>query len=220
MNTTAIGGAVAIILILCIIWYVVVGNSLIRLRNFKDEAWSGIDVQLKRRHDLVGNLVNAIKGYMVHEKDLLTEIAAFRSQASSVRGVQQTAAAESQLSGALGKLYAVMENYPDLKSNQNVMQLQNTLTELEDALQKARRYYNGCVREFNNKVEMFPSSIVASTKRYTKADFFELSNAAEQAAPIVNFFKANQKCPYCNSAVPDHMATCPTCGAKQPIEVK
>ena len=220
MNTATIGGIAAVIFIILIIWYVIVGNSLIRLRNFKDEAWSGMDVQLKRRHDLVTNLVNSVKGYMLHEKDLLTEIAFLRSQASSVRGIQQAAATESQLSGKLGRLFAVMENYADLKSNQNVLQLQKALVELEDDLQKARRYYNGCVREFNNKIEMFPSSIVASTKRYTKAEFFELTGSAEQAAPVVNFFKASQKCRFCNSPVPDNMMVCPNCGAKQMVDTQ
>ncbi len=218
MNTTAIGGVIAVVLIILIIWYVIVGNSLIRLRNFKDEAWSGIDVQLKRRHDLVNNLVNSVKGYMMHEKEILTEIAAYRAQASSAQGIRQTAALESQLSGSLGRLFAVMENYPDLKANQNVLKLQDSLVELEDDLQKARRYYNGCVREFNNKIEMFPSSIVASTKRYAKAEFFELTGSTEQAAPVVNFFKPSQKCRFCDSAVPDNMTICPSCGAKQMVD--
>lgn len=220
MNTATIGGIAAAIFIILLIWYVIVGNNLIRLRNFKDEAWSGMDVQLKRRHDLVTNLVNSVKGYMLHEKDLLTEIAALRSQASSVRGIQQTAVTESLLSGRLNKLFAVMENYLDIKTNQNVLQLQKALVELEDDLQKARRYYNGCVREFNNKIEMFPSSIVASTKRYTKAEFFELTNSPEQAAPVVNFFKASRKCPFCNSDVADNLTTCPSCGAKQFVDTQ
>ena len=220
MNTAAIGGIAAVILIILVIWYVVVGNSLIRLRNFKDEAWSGIDVQLKWRHDLVSNLVNSVKGYMLHEKGILAEITAIHMQALSAQGVRQTAASESQLSGSLGRLFAMMENYPDLKANQNVLKLQEALTELEDDLQKARRYYNGCVREFNNKIEMFPSSIVASTKRYTKAEFFELTGSADQAAPVVNFFKPSQKCRFCGSAVPDNMTICPSCGAKQMVDTQ
>lgn len=214
MNTTVIGGIIAVIVLIAIIWYITVGNTLIRLRNYKDEAWSGMDVQLKRRHDLVTNLVNAVKGRMLHENDLLTQIANLRSQASSVRGIQQTAVAESQLSDCIGKLFAIMENYPELKTNQNVLQLQESLTELEDDLQKARRYYNGCVREFNNKIEMFPSSIVAGTRGYKKAEFFELEKANQQAAPVVDFFKPNRKCQFCNSAIADNQTTCPNCGAK------
>ncbi|MGN0917706.1 MAG: LemA family protein [Oxalobacter sp.] len=215
MNTTVIGGVITAVLLFFIIWYILIGNSLVRLRNFKDEAWSGIDVQLKRRHDLIGSLVNSVKGTMLHEKELLTEITAFRSQASGIQNVSQTAAVESHISEAISKLFAMMENYPELKSNQTVLKLQDSLFELEDDLQKARRYYNGCVREFNNKIEMFPSSIVANTKRFTKADFFELTDMSEREVPAINFWKASQKCPFCNSNVPDNLATCPRCGAKQ-----
>lgn len=209
-----IGGVIAAVLILFLIWYVIVGNNLIKYRNYKEEAWSGIDVQLKRRHDLIGNLVNAIKGSMLHEKDMIAEISNLFSQARMASGVQQKAFFESQLSGSLNRLLDAIGKDPALRGNSNILQLQDNLSELEDDLQKARRYYNGCVREYNNKIEMFPSSIVAQTKHYQKADFFELTEAGATSAPDVNFWKT-KKCPFCGADVQEHLTTCPSCGAKQ-----
>jgi len=180
----------AIVLILAlgiVVWGIGVYNGLIRLRNTKDEGWSGIDVQLKRRHDLVGNLVNTVKGYMAHEKDVLEEIAKMRSLAQNATGAAQASQAEGQLSQALGRLFAVMENYPQLRANENVMQLQNTLTALEDEIQLARRYYNGTVREYNTRTEVFPASIIARQYGFQKADFFELNNVEEREVPQVSF---------------------------------
>ena len=182
-----IAGIVLAAVLLIVVWGIGVYNGLIRLRNMKDEGWSGIDVQLKRRHDLVGNLVNSVKGYMAHEKDVLEEIARMRSVAQNAAGVAQSAQAEGQLSQALGRLFAVMENYPQLRANENVMQLQNTLTSLEDEIQLARRYYNGTVREYNTRTEVFPSSIIARQYGFTKAEFFELDNVAEREVPQVSF---------------------------------
>jgi LemA protein len=182
-----IAGMVLVLALGILVWGIGVYNGLIRLRNTKDEGWSGIDVQLKRRHDLVGNLVNTVKGYMAHEKDVLEEIAKMRSVAQNAAGVAQAAQAEGQLSQALGRLFAVMENYPQLRANENVMQLQNTLTSLEDEIQLARRYYNGTVREYNTRTEVFPASIIARQYGFQKAEFFELDNVAEREVPQVSF---------------------------------
>ena len=182
-----IAGIVLAVVLVVVFWGIGVYNGLIRLRNMKDEGWSGIDVQLKRRHDLVGNLVNTVKGYMAHEKEVLEEIAKMRSVAQNASGVAQAAQAEGQLSQALGRLFAVMENYPQLRANENVMQLQNTLTSLEDEIQLARRYYNGTVREYNTRTEVFPASIIARQYGFQKAEFFELDNVAEREVPQVAF---------------------------------
>ncbi|MBR6624912.1 MAG: LemA family protein [Mailhella sp.] len=182
-----IAGIVLALALVIVVWGIGVYNGLIRLRNMKDEGWSGIDVQLKRRHDLVGNLVNTVKGYMAHEKDVLEEIAKMRSVAQNAAGVAQAAQAEGQLSQALGRLFAVMENYPQLRANENVMQLQNTLTSLEDEIQLARRYYNGTVREYNTRTEVFPASIIARQYGFQKAEFFELDSVAEREVPQVSF---------------------------------
>ena len=182
-----IAGIVLAVALVIVVWGIGVYNGLIRLRNLKDEGWSGIDVQLKRRHDLVGNLVNTVKGYMAHEKDVLEGIAKMRSMAQNAAGVAQAAQAEGMLSQALGRLFAVMENYPQLRANENVMQLQNTLTALEDEIQLARRYYNGTVREHNTRTEVFPASIIARQYGFQKADFFELDNVAEREVPQVSF---------------------------------
>jgi len=184
MLTAVIILAVAAVIAL---WAIGVYNGLVRLRNMKDEGWSGIDVQLKRRHDLVGNLVNTVKGYMAHEKSTLEELARARSAAQNASGVAQAAQAEGMLSQAMGRLFAVMENYPELRASENVTQLQNTLTSLEDEIQMARRYYNGTVRDFNTRIEVFPACLVARQFGFTKADFFELENAAEREAPQVVF---------------------------------
>ena len=182
-----IAAIVCALVLVVALWGIGVYNGLIRLRNMKDEGWSGIDVQLKRRHDLVGNLVNTVKGYMAHEKSVLEEIAKMRAMAQNANGVAQVAQLEGQLSQALGRLFAVMENYPQLRANENVMQLQNTLTALEDEIQLARRYYNGTVREYNTRTEVFPSSIIARQYGFTKAEFFELDNVAEREVPQVSF---------------------------------
>ena len=182
-----IAGIVLALVLVLVFWGIGVYNGLIRLRNMKDEGWSGIDVQLKRRHDLVGNLVNTVKGYMAHEKEVLEEIARMRSVAQNAAGVAQSAQAEGMLSQALGRLFAVMENYPQLRANENVMQLQNTLTSLEDEIQLARRYYNGTVREYNTRTEVFPASIIARQYGFQKSEFFELDNVAEREVPKVSF---------------------------------
>ena len=182
-----IAGVILVLALAIVFWGIGVYNGLVRLRNLKDEGWSGIDVQLKRRHDLVGNLVNTVKGYMAHEKEVLEEIAKARSMAQNAAGAAQAAQAEGMLSQVMGRLFAVMENYPQLRANENVMQLQNTLTSLEDEIQLARRYYNGTVREFNTRIEVFPASIVARHFGFTKSEFFELDNVADREVPQVQF---------------------------------
>ena len=179
--------AVLALVVLLAMWVAGTYNGLVRLRNFKEEGWSGIDVQLKRRHDLVGNLVNSVKAYMTHEKETLENVIKARAMASGATSVAEAAQYEGGLSQMLGKLFAVMENYPQLKANENVMHLQQELVTLENDIQMARRYYNGTVRELNVKVESFPSNIIAGMFHFTKADFFELDNAAERQAPTVQF---------------------------------
>ena len=175
--------------VLCAIglWAIAVYNALVKLRNLKEEGWSGVDVQLKRRYDLVGNLVNSVKGYLVHERGVLEDVTRLRAESRQARSVPEFAAAEAGLSGALGRLFAVMENYPDLKASSNVLDLQTALENLENDIQMARRYYNGTVRELNTQVQTFPANLVASKFGFSRADFFELGNEAEKEAPTVNF---------------------------------
>ncbi len=165
-------GVVAVILL----WLIGVYNGLVRLNNRTKEAWSDIDVQLKRRHDLIPNLVNSVKGYMTHEKDLLENITKARSQAMSAQESGNTgelANAENMLGGMLGKLQIAVEAYPDLKANQSVMQLMDELSDTENKIQASRRFYNGQVRDFNTKIETFPNNMVAGMLNFKKYEFFE-----------------------------------------------
>ncbi len=180
MNTLYI---VLIVLAVVLLWVVGVYNILIRLRNRTKEAWSDIDVQLKRRHDLIPNLINSVKGYMHHEKSLLENITKARSQAVSAQEAGQTgelAKAEGQLGAMLGKLQIAVEAYPDLKANQNVAQLMDELSDTENKIQAARRFYNGQVRDFNTKIETFPSNLVAGLLEFTKFEFFEIEDEKER----------------------------------------
>lgn len=176
-----------IVLAATVFWAVALYNALVRKRNMVEEAWSGIDVQLKRRNDLVPNLVATVKGYASHEKSTLEEVVQLRNQAQSAQGVTETAQAQGMLGAALGKLFALAENYPDLKANTTFLQLQSTLAEIEEQIQMARRYYNGAARELNISVESFPSNLIASRFGFTKADFFELESETERAVPEVAF---------------------------------
>lgn len=171
------------------VYAIVIFNRLVRLRQMVNEAWSGIDVQLKRRSDLVPNLVEAVKGYAAHERSVLQEVAALRGAARAVPGddVAGRAKAEGALSAGLGKLLALAENYPELKASGNFLELQKELTALEDDLQMARRYYNGAVRNLNVAVQTFPSSLIAGACGFAPRDFFELSDAGERNAPQVQF---------------------------------
>ena len=175
--------------ILVVIIFSVIGiyNALIRLRNQVDNAWSQIDVQLKRRHDLIPNLVETAKGYMQHERDTFESITKARSQAMGAKTVGEAAKAEGALTEALSKFMLVVENYPDLKANQNFLSLQETLTSTENKIAFARQGYNDQVLFFNNKIQMFPSNIIAGMFSFTKREFFEIEDAAEREVPKVSF---------------------------------
>src|SRR6202140_1280827 len=173
-----IGGAVLIL--------VGMYNSLVKLRVRSESAWSDIDVQLKRRHDLIPNLVETVKGYATHEKDTFENIAKFRSMAMQATGPVDKAAAENQLSGALKSLFAVAENYPQLQASQQFTQLQSSLSEIEDAIQNARRYYNAVSRDLNTKIQSFPTNILAGMFGFQQKQFFETA-AADREPVAVKF---------------------------------
>ena len=168
-----------------VIWIVFTYNLFIRDKNLIKEAWSGIDVQLKRRHNLIPNLVESVKGYSNYERNLLENITQKRSEAAKIESIKEKAPAESDLSGMLKNLFIVAENYPDLKANKNFLDLQNRLVEIEDQLQYARRYYNGAVRNYNIRVESFPSNIIAGIFDFKQDNFFEISLATERSTPEV-----------------------------------
>ncbi|MCP4261412.1 MAG: LemA family protein [Planctomycetes bacterium] len=162
-------------------------NALVRLRNQVENAWSQIDVQLKRRHDLIPNLVETAKGYMKHERDTFEAITNARSKAMGANNVNDASKAEGALGEALSKFMLVVENYPDLKANQNFLSLQEELTSTENKISFARQSYNDQVLFFNNKIQMFPSNIVAGMFKFVKRDFFEIEIAAEREVPKVSF---------------------------------
>jgi len=176
------------LVILVIIAVTLIGmyNSLVQLRIRCDSAWSDIDVQLKRRYDLIPNLVETVKGYATHEKTTFEDIAKFRSMAMQATGPVDKAAAENQLSGALKSLFAVAENYPQLQASQEFTQLQNSLSEIEDAIQNARRYYNAVVRDLNTKIQSFPTNILAGMFGFQQKQFFEAA-AADREPVAVKF---------------------------------
>ncbi len=182
-------GSLVIIAVIVIGYAIYIYNSLVRTRQMVKEGWSGIDVQLKRRTDLIPNLLAAVKGYMAHEKGVFEEVTELRSKAQAAENAdpETRAKVEGALSGALVRLFAVMENYPDLKASTNVMDFQNSLQEIEDQIQMARRYYNGAARNLNIMVESFPSNLVAGQFGFEKAQFFEIENAADRAVPKVEF---------------------------------
>jgi len=165
------------------LWVIALYNGLIRLKNRVKEAWSDIDVQLKRRHDLIPNLVNSVKGYMKHEKELLENVTKYRTQAMDAQAAGNTAElaqAESMLGSMLGKLQIAVEAYPDLKANQNVAQLMDELSDTENKIQAARRFYNGQVRDFNTKIESFPNNVIAGSLKFKAFDYFEIEDASER----------------------------------------
>jgi len=162
-------------------------NGLVRLRNGSEGAWSDIDVQLKRRYELIPNLVETVKGFATHERETFEEVTRARTSAMGAQGVEAQAAAEGGLSRALASLFAVAEAYPELKSNENFLSLQSELSGLEDAIQNARRYYNAIVRDLNTRVEAFPSNLVANVFSFAKKEYFELDAPAERIAPKVSF---------------------------------
>jgi len=158
-------------------------NRLVRLVNYVREAWSGIDVQLKKRHDLIPRLVETVQGYASHERNLLEAITSLRTQGMSASSVKDTETAEVGLSKALGKLFVVVENYPELKASQNFLELQRDISKVENDLQKARRYYNGTVRNYNILIEQFPSSLIAGVAGHRQQEFFDIGNESERSAP-------------------------------------
>lgn len=169
------------------VFLVILYNGLVRLRNLVREGWSGIDVQLKRRANLIPNLVEAVKGYMKHERDLLTQVTALRTESLNARDVQDKARLEAALSRSLANVLAVAEGYPQLKANENFLDLQSRLAAVEADIQLARRYYNGTVRDLNIKVESFPSNLVAAFFGFRQADFFEIEDQTQRRVPEVNF---------------------------------
>jgi len=191
MEVAGILGGMTLLAVIIVVWAISIYNRLISMRNLKEEGWSGIDVQLKRRHDLIGNLVNTVKGYMQHERGVLEDVTRMRASAQQAggmaAGVAGVAAAELGLNQALGRLFAVMENYPALKASENTLQLQESLNKLENDLQMARRYYNGTVRDLNIQIQSFPSNIVARRYGFREGEFFELDSVAERVAPQVAF---------------------------------
>jgi LemA protein len=175
------------ILLLAGLAFVLIRNSMIGSRNKVDEAWSGIDVQLKRRHDLVPNLVETVKGYATHEQKTFENVTAARADAMKAGSVEATQEAEAKLSGALTDLRAVAEQYPDLRATENFQQLQRDLNENEDEIQASRRIYNSNVQSYNTKIQIFPNSIVAGMGGFTAREFFEIENAAERDPVQVKF---------------------------------
>ena len=184
------GNAIWIVLaiaVLCVLYVIVAYNSLVRWRNQATEAWSGIEVHLKRRYDLIPNLVETVKGYAKHESSTLEKVIAARTAAmSQAGGPENQAATENALSQTLKSIFALSESYPDLKANQNFIELQKEITDTEDKIQAARRFYNSVVLDFNNRTATFPSNVVAGMFNFTKRAFFELDEAekAEVYKPV------------------------------------
>lgn len=175
------------IIVLAALFLISIYNSLIVLRNQVKNAWSQIDVQLKRRHDLIPNLVETAKGYMKHERETLETITSARSKAMGAHSVEDKSKAEGILAGAISKFLLTVENYPDLKANQNFLSLQEELSSTENKISFSRQNYNDQVLFYNNKIQMFPSNIVAGMFRFSIEQFFQVENAAEKAVPKVNF---------------------------------
>ncbi len=178
---------VAVVVVLLVVFFAAMFNSLVRLNQQANEAWSDITVQLKRRYDLIPNLVNTVKGYATHEKTVFEDVTKARANSLNAQGPAQTAKAEGDFQKTMKSLFAVAENYPDLKASQNFQQLQGDLTDTEDKIQASRRFYNGVVRDFNTKRKTFPTNIFASMLGFKQdKEFFDVegSEAAAVAAPV------------------------------------
>ena len=177
---------IIILVLIGLVFLVLIGmyNSLVQLKVRADSAWSDIDVQLKRRHDLIPNIVETVKGYAAHEKGTFEDIAKFRSMAMQATGPADKAAAENQLTGALKSLFAVAENYPELKASEEFTQLQGSLSQTEDSIQNARRYYNAVVRDLNTKIQSFPTNIIAGMFGFTARQFFETTEADREPVQV------------------------------------
>ena len=178
---------VLIIIALVVLYGVGVYNKLVKFKTLVEEAWSGINVQLKKRHDLIPNLMETVKGYATHERETFESVTRARTSAIQAQDVKTQEVAENQLSGALMRLMAISERYPELKANQNFMQLQEQLGIIETDIEKSRRYYNGAVRQKNILIDTFPSNLVASMFNFSKSPFFELESEAEKAVPQIKF---------------------------------
>ena len=172
------------VVVIALAWLLLTFNRLVRLRNFVSEAWSGIDVQLRRRHDLVPNLIEVAEAYRVHEASLLTRLTETRADSERAAGAQQIGEAEGKLQRALVELFAVAENYPDLKASDVYLNLQGDLTMVEDELQMSRRYYNGTVRNLNTGIQLFPNSLVAGWFRFREAEFFQIDEDVRQVPQV------------------------------------
>jgi len=179
--------AIALVAVIVVVAVIAIYNGLVRLRQEVRNAWSQIDVQLKRRHDLIPNLVETVKGYAAHEKQTLENVTKARSQAVQAHGVQEQAQAESMLSGALGRLMLVVEQYPDLKANQNFLALQEELTSTENRIGFARQHYNDSVMVLNTKIKTIPNNLIAGPFGFKEEPFFEIEDQAEREVPQVKF---------------------------------
>ena len=175
------------VVVVLLLGAVTIYNRLVTNKNLVAEGWSGIDVQLKRRNDLIPNLIEAVKGYMGHERGVLDQVTELRTKSEAAQGAAEKAKVEGAMGAALGNLFAVAENYPDLKASQNFMELQKSLADIEDQIQLARRYYNGAARNFNILIQSFPSNLLASAFHFTTVEYFEIEEAAERAVPKVAF---------------------------------
>ena len=178
---------ILIIIVVAVLLTISMYNSLIRLRNQVRNAWSQIDVQLKRRHDLIPNLIETVKGYMTHERETLQNITNARSQAMNATGVKERAQAEGELSGAMSKFFLVVENYPDLKANQNFLSLQEELTSTENKISFSRQNYNDQVLFYNNKIQSFPANMMAGMFNFKDEAFFQVEDKADREVPKVSF---------------------------------
>jgi LemA protein len=175
------------LLLLIGLTFILIRNSIIGSRNRVDEAWSGIDVQLKRRHDLVPNLVEAVKGYATHERETFEKVTQARAAAMQAQGPEQASAAEGMLSQALGGLRVVAEQYPELRATENFQQLSRNLSELEDEIQASRRIYNSNVQAYNTKIQIFPNSVIASSGGFSSREFFEIEDAGDREPVSISF---------------------------------
>lgn len=176
----------AVLVVILILFVVVQYNKLVGMRLRVRESWANIDTELKRRHDLIPNLVSTVKGYAAHERILFEEVTKLRTEARLTGDTHERRDQERRLSSALGRLFAVAENYPQLRASDNFLQLQRQLSETEDRIQASRRFFNGNVRDYNNQVQQFPSNLVAKTFRFASHEYFEVPMSAERAAPVVS----------------------------------
>ena len=194
MGAGLLGGAILVVLLVLVgvvavvvLWFVFTYNGLVRLRNQVKNAWSQIDVQLKRRYDLIPNIVETVKGYAAHEKETFERVIQARQRGIDASGVKQQQEAENMITGALRQLFALSEAYPNLKANENFLALQEELASTENKIGFARQYYNDTVKDFNIRQEMFPANLVASMLGFQPADFFEIEEASQREAPKVKF---------------------------------